>query len=298
MIIIKLRAYVQALSFLILTYGTKLGLNFRGGAIPCLSCQLVTTGCGGCFLRVIQAFLSFLPGLQDLWGPDTRGFISSALMFLALFILLGRVFCGFVCPLGFLQDIITLARQNLGITEASLGEGAKRNLRRVGLFILFIAIIIAPLSYNFGLLHPDFIYAFCRICPEGIILPLFSGESRYLSLDLTNKATLVLSVLGIFGTGILTGAVFWKKRFFCFVCPLGALMGLMSPLGLIRLKKDQKSCVECGSCVEVCPMDIKEIAVKRQDKINESSCVKCGECLKVAKPKGCLSCAYLGRRIV
>ena len=91
---------------------------------------------------------------------------------------------------------------------------------------------------------------------------------------------------------------FFKERFFCNICPLGFLVGLLSKWSAVQLKKDCGSCTECGACYEACPMGIKTVYEER-DKSNLSchACLLCGKCIKKCPENGALRITVFGRTI-
>ena len=153
-----------------------------------------------------------------------------------IILLFGRSLCAFVCPLGTMQDMLTDIRCALHIRGIPQSEKTYRCLRllRTILFCIFILIGCFGVDY-------------CHFCPAAALTsPAFAGF-RY----------------SIYVSGILAVAVlvmsFFKERFFCNICPLGFLVGLLSKWSTVQLKKDCGSCTECGACYEACPMGIKTV---------------------------------------
>ena len=290
------RWIVQHLSFFALTYGGRFGLSL-GPSLPCFSCPYVF-GCGGnCYLMGLQGFIGF--GL----GAKFFGFAGlRALGYFALFALLvaifGKTWCGWICPFGLVQDWLAALRKKLGIRESRISPGVTAGLGWVK-YALLVYLAIVPVLITVGLVHPDFYLPFCSICPAKAIMPLFAGDTRYFSLDLTNAVTAFFSASLLTITGIMLVGMFFKDRFFCVFCPLLALIHLLKPLSALRLVKSPKSCIGCGSCRRVCPMDIEEVYREKEKKdVQVSACLNCGTCVQACAANRALSLRWLGLKLV
>ncbi len=120
--------------------------------------------------------------------------------------------------------------------------------------------------------------AFCKyICPAGtlegalfLLLHPANGALRAMAggLFLWKLTLLVL---------ILTVCVFVFRAFCRFLCPLGALYGLMARLALLGVRVEESRCTDCGACVRRCPMDIR--------RVGDSECVHCGDCIGICPEK-------------
>lgn len=105
-----------------------------------------------------------------------------------------------------------------------------------------------------------------------VILPLVDGVTHQLAISQrhTQGAWLIGAV---FLTAVLLNLS--TPRFYCrFVCPLGALLGVLSRYALWRVGKNQRECSQCARCEAVC-----EGACNPSAKIRISECVLCMNCL-------------------
>ncbi|MFH1092147.1 MAG: 4Fe-4S dicluster domain-containing protein [Pseudomonadota bacterium] len=201
---------------------------------------------------------------------------SSLLLSLAvilLVILLGRFFCGFVCPFGALHQLFTQAWQKRRLSEKSRlnRPGPSQRLKYYLLAFFLLAALLG--SNQAGLLDPlSFLF-------RGLTLSIFPAAGYLIGQTGDWFGALTppynhLSRLGphvfdhVFGYGarayqgaFLVGGLFifilvlnrWRPRFFCRVlCPLGALMGLFSRYSILHLTKDQNLCTNCGLCRADC----------------------------------------------
>ncbi|MDR2422126.1 MAG: 4Fe-4S binding protein [Deltaproteobacteria bacterium] len=282
----------QHLSFVVLTYGGRLGINL-GNGVPCLSCPYVPT-CGGvCYLRFLQ---NPLGGLALPWPLvfTQRGLVALGVFisFLLLVAIFGQSWCGWLCPFGLLQDWISSLRRKLGIREAAFSKKATRALKFFKYFLLAY-LLSAPILIVKRILPADLSPPFCSICPAKILMPLFAGDATWLSLDFTNDFLLVASVLLLVLTGLTLVGAFYKERMFCLICPMSALIGFFKFLAIFRLTKEPLACQGCGTCRRVCPVDLDASYQNRdRPRVQVSGCQGCFTCAESCAADGTLSVKF------
>lgn len=292
----RLRALVQHLSFALFMYGGRLGINL-GPAVPCFSCPYVTGCAGQCYLMGLQGYIGF--GMKaavasSLWLFTALGWMIVFIILVAVF---GKLWCGWLCPFGLLQDWISALRRKLGVRERKFSPRTDQRLGSIKYFLLGYLVTVPPLV-TAGILPPDFSLPFCSICPGKSILPLFIGETRYLALDYTNSVTLALSATLLIVTGITLVGMFFKERFFCVFCPLLALIHLLKPLTGFRLVKNISSCIGCGNCRRVCPMDIEKVYLEKTKKdVQTDACLNCFRCTEHCPSEASLGVEFFKVRV-
>ena len=264
---------VMIVSFAELIWGGRLlGTAFTKVDLPVLACpynldQLTSAGCYW-FSHITE--LLERPPSYLLW------FVGS---FAAFALLFGRMLCGFVCPLGFLQDVAHEARQALRIEGIALNE-------RVYAILRFIKWVMLVLFLGISLIGGSF----CDFCPAAALTPALAGFKT--SLYFSGFMMIAVIVSG-----------FFKRRCFCNICPMGYLLGLPHRASLARLKKDAVACTECGACYEACPMGIKSIFTVREGKderaidVTTTDCIFCGECVRKCPEDGALYMTLAGVRL-
>jgi polyferredoxin len=279
----RIRLIVQFFCFMFLVYGALAGLGI-GNAVPTFACVYAKYRGGYCFIYPFQRFLS-VP-FETLIG----GFGIVFLIYLGTFFLWGIAFskawCGWACPIGFIQDLLTLLREALKIDATRFGWVTRPAYSSVK-YILLVLIIVLPMGIGnsfFGLskLPADLAVPFCQICPAKPLLPLFHGDFSNIGIDFSSPTKLVLTSLSMIIFTLLFTASFLKRRYLCAYCPMAALLSLFDKIGVISLKKDGRKCTRCGNCARACPMDIMEIADAR-DKVNmvTQDCILCMRCIEV-----------------
>ena len=290
------RLIVQHLFFLVLTYGGRFGL-FLGSALPCFSCPYVTGCAGHCYLMGLQGFIGLSLG-SKIFGMAGLQALMYFVLFVLLVALLGKTWCGWICPFGLVQDWLAILRKKLKIRESVISPRMMAGLGWIK-YALLACLVIMPLLITTGFFHPDFQLPFCNICPAKVIMPLFAGETRYLSLDLTNTITTAFSASLLVITGIMLVGMFFKDRFFCIFCPLLALIHLLKPLNILRLVKLPHSCIGCGACRRACPMDIEKVyREKTKSDVQTASCINCGNCVEACASDRTLCLKWFGLKLV
>ncbi len=254
----KLRLVSQHLSFILLMYGGRLGIEL-GHALPCFSCPFVSGCAGGCYLMALQrSYVGFQTTFEMMASMAIMEMVWPFILFLLFFLPLSKLWCGWICPFCLFQDWITLIRKRLGIREMIISRTTRRRLKPIK-YLLLALLILIPLSIaNFGL-HPDWGLPFCQICPARPILPLFVGHTGNFHLDFSNTVTLSFTIVAMILTGGFLVGMFFKERFFCMFCPMLALMHLFQKLSPVRFEKRVTRCVGCGNCERLCPVDIPDV---------------------------------------
>lgn len=260
-----IRWIIMIVSFFTLIYGGKLlGQWVSNIEIPIFACpinqdQLIASSC---------YTLAHLNLLVNMTWQEVAIFFGSLLVSL---VVLGRFICGFLCPMGLIQDITHETRQGLKIEGLSLTEKLYSRLKPIKWTMLLLFLGLAFVGGNF-----------CDICPAITVSPAFAGF----------KVSVFLS--GFFMIVVIIGS-FFKRRFFCNICPLGYLMGLGHKISLFRIKKDCQACTECGACYEACPMGIKTIYTEREKSdVTTADCIMCGECIDKCPENKALTMSFCG----
>jgi len=196
-----------------------------------------------------------------------------ALAVIALTIVFGRFFCGWVCPFGALHQFVGYLGNRRKTTAQKIRLNKYRKAQCIKYFILIFFLFMAAfpslaVTLQTGLLDP---------------IPLVTRSFNLLLLPIIDRAANFVSVsarfyegawliLAIFLTAILLNLVI--PRFYCrFICPLGALLAIISRFAIWRIGKKQTECSNCKLCDKAC-----EGACEPSGKIRISECVLCFNC--------------------
>jgi len=176
-------------------------------------------------------------------------------------------FCGWICPLGTVQEWLG----NLGKKLFRDKKFIPENVDRYGRYIkypLFILIIIATIISG-RMIFRDY-------DPFISFFHMGFGELPW-------TAYLVMFI-------VLIGSLF-VIRFWCrYFCPLGVIVGLIGKLGIFKIECDNEKCVSCGKCEKLCPMDIK---IAKMGRIKTIECNSCLDCLEARDIKDAISLKQL-----
>lgn len=172
-------------------------------------------------------------------------------------VLLGRVFCGWICPFGTLNHFISF-----------LGGKQSQEYNSKTLSIKYLLLTLLIISFFLGINLFGFLDPFSLIT-RGIASFFPSFQNIFSSNIITNSLSYCLLIIFFFF--LLLN--FYKHRFFCNVlCPAGALFGLFSKLSFFKLKIEGK----CSSC-KVCGKNCSYTNLPAKN-FNNSECVLCFNC--------------------
>ena len=228
----------------------------------------------------IDAFCPF-GGMETLYRWLTEGsfmrrvapsslVIFSATVVMAIF--LGRAFCGWICPLGAIGEFSAFLGRKLRISAVKIGEktdGALKYLK----YVLLIVILA-------GTYRTDTL-VFRNYDP-------WVGWAHLTSITNIEYAV-SFAVLFI----VVIGASVFIERFWCrYLCPQGALLGIISKASMLRVGRQSPNCASCGICRAACPMRLQP------DKIaSPAECIVCGKCTWSAPYKCGVSFRFLRKHI-
>ena len=224
--------------------------------VPSLNCYSCPGAVGACPLGSLQNALN---------ESKTRlpAYIFGTIILFGL--LLGRMVCGFLCPVGLGQELLY---------KIKTPKVKKSKITRIFSYFKYVVLIVfvgvLPILFS--------IPGFCEfICPAGTLeggVGLLSNPTNEGSLGMLGplfswKFTLLILVV--------VASIFIYRMFCRFLCPLGALYGFFCRVAMLGIKLDKDKCTDCGLCISVCKMDIK--------RVGDHECIHCGGCISVCPAK-------------
>jgi polyferredoxin len=172
-------------------------------------------------------------------------------------IIFGKSFCSWMCPIGFISELIGDFGEKLFNRKLRLPKILDIPLRSIK-YLLLAFLIYAVLFLMTDLAVKAFLDS-----PYNLVADL---KMYYFFADISRFSIIVLSMLFILSIFI--------RNFWCrYLCPYGALLGIISLLSPHKIKREAKSCIDCGLCSKACPSMI------RVDKVNTVYSDECNTCL-------------------
>lgn len=173
---------------------------------------------------------------------------------LLLTVLLRRVFCGYMCPIGAISELLGAGAKRLGVKPARVPVVADRilSLGKYGVLAIILYFTIKAGELMFRTADPCY--------------ALISRHGE----DITFWAYVVSGA-------IVVSSLFLVIPFCRWFCPLAAVMNPFSRFGLTRVRRSETACINCGKCSRVCPMAIPVAEVKQ---VNHARCMSCLDCIE------------------
>jgi len=227
--------------------------------------------------------------------------------------LFGRLLCGWACPFGFLQYLISTFRSR----HVQVSPKTHDQFKSLKLFILALTLLISGslfLALEFGI-GSDYSEAlgvfaagpFLAVSPDGALfgtVPMFLMDGGSLILKASEvfssydafvkwiwsvPSNLVLSfiLLAISFYGAYMIPLFWCR----YLCPVGGFLGIFGRFSFLGMKRDPVKCTKkCPDCVRVCPMQVRILELP-WEKFNDQECIFCLDCVE-ACPNGALGLKF------
>ena len=224
----------------------------KGVCVPGLNCYSCPGAVGACPIGSLQNALSA-------YKFRLPYYVVGLILFFGT--LLGRLICGFLCPFGFLQDLL----HKIPFPVKRKIFRADKYLRYIKYIILTFLVILLPICVK---LTPFF----CKyVCPSGTlagILLAISDHSLFQAFGKLFTWKFIVLCIVVFSSVIIA-------RPFCkYLCPLGAIYGPLNKISLYHMECDTAKCISCGKCSAVCDMCVDPVK-----DANSTECIRCLKCV-------------------
>ena len=236
--------------------------------------------------------------------------VMMGIALVAAIVLFSKLFCGYICPLGTVQDLLSKARKALRVKGLKIRNGSVLDkILRIVKYVLVFWIFYMTVNSS---------ELFCKnLDPYYAIATGFKGEIT-LWMSITTISVLVLGSLFIdmFWCRYLCplGAISNSLKFWLWIgvlfgeyyvadvvgadipwavllggfCLLGYLLEILNgkpKMQMLYVMKDQSACNSCGLCNKKCPYHI-DVRGCRNGKVNSVDCTLCGECVAACSSNG------------
>ncbi|MBP7934147.1 MAG: 4Fe-4S binding protein [Phycisphaerae bacterium] len=213
-------------------------------------------------------------GVEALYNYATEGNLICSLGISNFYILAGvlvctllmrRVFCGYMCPIGTISEVLGRLATRLGLQPRRVPGPVDSSLALLKYVVVAVVILITWRASELEFRAFDPCYALIGR----------HGE------DITFWAYVVAGA-------IVIGSLLATMPFCRWLCPLAAVLNPFSRFGLARVKRSEETCTQCGQCSRVCPMAIPVASVRQ---VTHARCLSCLNCVDAcpAVEKGAIS---------
>ncbi|MCL2432114.1 MAG: 4Fe-4S binding protein [Nitrososphaerota archaeon] len=301
----------------------------EGFPVPFFACYYPCGRTVSCALWELQVYIYPFLDASHGWGVDynTSGVVRLAIVIGTIILaslILGRVWCGWVCPFGLYLDALTYLRKRLKIKRYDFSNKFNDRFHQLSYVILAAILILCVLFASYaitgtqlipGTEQGGFIYTyysapFCTVCPMKPVCLLMQNQAGILQSQWIFNGAGEFYQLGMYLTSvnliilaIVTVAAFFIRRSWCRICPLGGLIALFNRfppfkwISAVRLEKSKEKCTKCGICKRVCPTQVKEIYEQTEGDVMTSQCIGCLRCVEMCPYEDALKFKFAGKTV-
>ena len=206
-------------------------------------------------------------GLESLYslifgGTFIQKIFSGTLIILIITLVIAlifrRSFCGLICPFGALQEFFGLIGKKIFKKRFIMPQNIDKPLRYLKYIVLLLTLFLAWKTAGLWVNPYD---------PWAAYGHISTGITSLIDEYLIGFTILIVTLIG----SLL------YDRFFCkYLCPMGALYGIISKLSPSKITRNENTCINCGLCNKNCPVNIKVSELKE---INSAECINCQSCI-------------------
>lgn len=196
--------------------------------------------------------------------------IFASLPIIAFYVIFGRAFCGWICPMDYLFQLVNRLK-------FSYRSYIAYKISSFYGYIFFLFFLL--LSFFFGI--PVFTSYFSHLTNffRALTGIFFLISNLPVDLSLVFGSLMILFLLTILEL--------FLPHFWCrILCPVGKLYGLINKISLLHLSFDKSKCLDCKLCNKSCYMGIDLYDNLNREKLRDINCIYCGKCVDICKHKG------------
>jgi len=241
------------------------------------------------FTGTLHAWLGWMAKVQFLPAVLAMN-LGVVILLIVMTLVLGRVYCSIICPLGVMQDIVSWLSGRRKKKKYRFSYSSEMKWLRYGVFGVFVVALIAGVGSVVALLAPYSSYG--RIV-QNLFAPLYGWGNNLLAyfaeradsyafyeteVWMRSLPTFVIALLSF----VILSVLAWRNgRTYCnTICPVGTVLGFLSKYSLFCPVIDKKKCNACGLCSRKCKASCIN---SKEHKIDYSRCVACMDCIDTCK---------------
>ena len=323
--------------------GLLLGSSFLknqfpdGLSVPVLACYYSNGRTVTCALWQLQAYIfpywNYSNGYNAIYSHPGLEMIGMAIALVVIAsIILGRSFCGWVCPFGLYQDLLTRIRKSTRLRHIRFSEKTNTALGQSRYIIIAVVLIISVIFASYAIFGTQLIPGttpagptgqagiggaldepFCLVCPMRplcILVECAVGEMKFSYVaQIASESpfwisSFYVSSINLAVLAVVTASALAYRRFWCRICPVGGLAALFSTftpfkqIAMTRLQKNEQKCTKCGVCKRVCPTQATALYEKKGGDVTESRCILCARCVEECPYEGALKLTFAGKTVM
>lgn len=314
-----------------------LGNQFPDGiSFPVLACYYPNGRTVTCPVWQLQAYVfpfwNYPRGYEVVYsttGLEKIGVVIGSLVVAAL--VFGRAYCGWLCPFGLFQDVLTRLRKASKRRHLTFSDSTSKKLSQSRYVIIAVFLILSVIFGSYYIFGTELIPGtraggpggteagivssinepFCLVCPMRPLCSLIqcgigSMNYSYISQITYGPFWIIGGYISSINLIILSIVIILSlayRRFWCRICPVGTLTGLFSTftpfkqIALTKLEKDEHKCTRCGVCKRACPTQATDMYTKKGGDVTESKCTLCARCVELCPYEGALKIKFAGKTL-
>ncbi|BAN36346.1 4Fe-4S ferredoxin iron-sulfur binding domain protein [Sulfuricella denitrificans skB26] len=292
----RFRLFIQIFMLLLTVYGSNVVGFYMAekisNALPALSCAFDQQNGSYCVLIPTQHQLHHRVGealikAQQFTFQMVLPLLFTLLTFFTFFVVLNKAFCGWICPLGTIQELINKLGRRLNLPLRRFENGSVSKVRPVKWLMLIVLVLALPLLAGLGVTPHATGDAYCQVCPSRLATTLLTANTEQMAIRTGSTLDFAFGAIANTLFGFMLVAALAVRQPFCRICPMlsfNATFQRLSPMRLV--KKQHDKCDKCGICAKACPMDIHEIAREHGTKAFHEDCTLCGRCVEFCPDDG------------
>jgi polyferredoxin len=241
--------------------------------------------------------------------------LSIPLLYFLIFIfgitiVLGRLYCGWLCPFGFIMDLEVLLRKAFGMRYRNVPEKLNKILHQSRYVILMVFLFLPIVVW---ILQPppnlSFAVAMARILAGPfrpytvlidpmipVVVPWTTSTLNVFHVNFTYPYVQDImywtdqnigQAVAVAFIGLTLVGSFFIRRVWCRFCPTGASLAVVNRFRgfkwapLLHIEKDEEKCTKCGVCKRVCQSQVPDVYEQKGGKIDTSMCMLCLRCAEM-----------------